>query len=92
MAYIKPRIQNNPRLDKPALTYEGQEQGTKQWGRLYTYGGKLVENIVQAVARDCLAEALLRLDVAGYKTVMHVHEESVMEIPHGYLGWIITAG
>ncbi|ABO49725.1 DNA-directed DNA polymerase [Desulforamulus reducens MI-1] len=83
LAYIKPRIQNNPRLDKPALTYEGQEQGTKQWGRLYTYGGKLVENIVQAVARDCLAEALLRLDVAGYKTVMHVHDESVMEMPHG---------
>ena len=44
-----------------------------------TYGGKLVENIVQAVARDCLAVTLIRLDDAGYKTVMHVHDEAVLD-------------
>lgn len=64
------------------LTYEGMNQETKQWGRLNTYGGKLVDNIVQAVARDCLREALFRLDYAGYKTVMHVHDETVMEAPY----------
>ncbi|MFA5385093.1 MAG: DNA polymerase [Eubacteriales bacterium] len=83
LAYVRPRIENNPRFDKPALTYEGLEQGTKQWGRLYTYGGKIVENIVQGTARDCLAEAMLRLDAAGYKIVMHVHDEVVLETPNG---------
>jgi DNA polymerase len=63
------------------LTYEGYEQG--KWGRLKTYGGKLVENIIQATARDCLAEAMLRLDAAGYKIVMHVHDEVVLEVPAG---------
>lgn len=82
LAYVRPRIETNSRFDKPALTYEGTEQGTKQWGRLYTYGGKLVENIVQATARDCLAEAMLRLDAAGYRIVMHVHDEVVLEEPN----------
>lgn len=44
-----------------------------------TWGGKLVENITQAVARDCLASALLRLDAAGYKTVAHIHDEVIVE-------------
>ncbi len=82
LAYVRPRIETDERFGKPALTYEGAEQGTKQWGRINTYGGKLVENIVQATARDCLAEAMLRLDAAGYKIVMHVHDEVVLEMPH----------
>ncbi len=77
LAYVRARF------DKPALTYEGAEQGTKQWSRVNTYGGKLVENIVQATARDCLAEAMLNVDAAGYRVVMHVHDEAVMEMPHG---------
>ena len=81
LAYVRPRIENNPRFDKPALSYEGIGQKTKQWGREFTYSGKLVENIVQATARDCLAEAMLRLDAAGYKIVMHVHDEVVLEVP-----------
>ena len=60
----------------------GVTQG-RNWGRIETYGPKLVENIVQATARDCLAEALLRLDQAGYKIVMHVHDEAVLEMPEG---------
>lgn len=83
LAYVRPRIENDPRFDKPVLTYEGTDQKTKQWGRLNTYGGKLVENIVQATARDCLAEAMLRLDEAGYRIVMHVHDEVVLEVPEG---------
>ena len=65
------------------LMYEGMNQTTKQWGVQETYGGKLVENIVQAVARDCLAVAMLRLKAAGYKIVMHVHDEVVLEMPYG---------
>lgn len=81
LAYIRPRVETDPRFNKDMLTYEGYEQG--KWGRLKTYGGKLVENIIQATARDCLAEAMLRLDAAGYKIVMHVHDEVVLEMPEG---------
>ena len=51
--------------------------------RTDTWGGKLVENIVQAFARDCLAVALLRLDEAGYKVAFHVRDEVVIEAPDG---------
>lgn len=61
------------------LTYEGMDQTTKQWKVQDTYGGKLVENIVQAIARDCLAVAMLRLDDAGFNIVMTVHDEVVIE-------------
>lgn len=84
LAYVRPRIEINPRFDKPALSYEGQDQVKKQWVRMFTYGGKLVENITQATARDCLAESLLRLDATGYKTVMHVHDEAVLEVPNDW--------
>jgi DNA polymerase len=63
-----------------SIRYKGMDQETKQWGYVDTYGGKLVENIVQAIARDLLAEAMLRLDASGYKIVMHVHDEAVCEI------------
>lgn len=65
------------------ITYAGMDQTTKKWTRQETYGGKLVENIVQAIARDCLAWALLRINKAGYKIVMHVHDEIVVEAPYG---------
>ncbi|MEY8762501.1 MULTISPECIES: DNA polymerase [Clostridium] len=84
LAYVRPRIETDVRFNKPKLTYEGIEQGTKQWGRLNTYGGKLTENIVQAIARDCLAEAMLRLDKAGYKIAFHVHDEVILDVPNGF--------
>jgi DNA polymerase bacteriophage-type len=55
-------------------------QETKVWGWVETYGGKLVENIIQAIARDVLADSMLRLDRLGYDIVMHVHDEIVMEV------------
>lgn len=84
LSYVRPRIEADVRFNKPKLTYEGIEQGTKQWGRLSTYGGKLTENIVQAIARDCLAEAMLRLDRAGYKIGFHVHDEVILDVPKDF--------
>lgn len=84
LAYVRPRIEMDVRFNKPKLTYEGIEQGTKQWGRISTFGGKLTENIVQAIARDCLGEAMIRLDKAGYKIIFHVHDEVILEVPKGF--------
>ena len=66
-----------------AIRFMGQNQTTRKWERTETWGGKLVENIVQAFSRDCLAVALLRLDEAGYKIVFHVHDEIIAEAPDG---------
>ncbi len=66
---------------KEHITYAGVDQDTKRWGRQETYGGKLVENVVQAVARDCLAVNIMRVQAKGYNIVMHIHDEMVVEIP-----------
>ena len=62
-----------------SLTYEGQDQKTKQWTRLSTYGGKIVENLCQAIARDCLREAMLELDKKGFTQLTTVHDEIICE-------------
>jgi DNA polymerase len=90
--YVKPRIENedlvreNSKTGKTyvvasagSLTYEGQDQKTKQWTRLATYGGKLVENITQAIARDCLRESMLALDEGGFDQLFTVHDEIIIE-------------
>ena len=66
-----------------SIRFMGQNQTTRKWERTETWGGKLVENIVQAVARDCLAVALIRLEAAGYDIVFHVHDEIIAEAPDG---------
>ena len=81
LAYARPKIEIEPEFDREGLTYEGAEQTSGKWTRLRTYGGKLVENIVQAIARDCLAVAMTRLEAAGYQIVMHIHDEVVIECP-----------
>ena len=78
LCYVKPRIQTN-RFGGDGLTYEGVGE-SKKWTRIETFGGKLTENIVQATARDLLAEAMLRLRGAGFEIVMHVHDEAVLEV------------
>ena len=80
LAYYNARIEDGKK-GKPAITYEGVDQETKAWGRNETWGGKLVENIVQAVARDCLAETIKRVSSAGYQIVMHVHDEIIVDVP-----------
>lgn len=81
LSYVKPRLETN-RFGRAAITYEGVGE-SKKWMRIETYGAKLTENIVQATARDLLAQAMLRLQAAGYKIVMHVHDEAVCEVPEG---------
>lgn len=72
------------RLDNDgSICFMGQNQTTRKWERTETWGGKLVENIVQAFARDCLAVAMLRLDAAGFNIVFHVHDEVIVEAPEG---------
>ena len=56
----------------------------KIWAREHTYGGKLVENIVQATARDLMANGMLNTEKAGYKSVMTVHDEVISEVPEGF--------
>ena len=77
LAYVKPRIGEN-RFGGESVTYEGIS-GAKKWERLESYGAKFVENIVQATARDILAEAMLRLNTSGFDIVMHIHDEAVIE-------------
>lgn len=79
LAYVKPQLGEN-RWGGTSITYSGVTTGRK-WGRLETYGGKLVENIVQAIARDLLVHAMTLVAQAGYKIVMHVHDEIVIDEP-----------
>ena len=81
LCYVKPRLEPN-RFNRESLTYEGVGE-SKKWMRIETYGPKLVENIVQATARDLLALAMLRLRDAGFDIVMHIHDEAVLEVPIG---------
>ena len=69
------------RFGSPSVRYKGVNQKTNKWGWLETFGGKLVENITQAVARDCLAHVLLQLSHEPYiRVVFHVHDEVVCEV------------
>lgn len=78
--YAHPSIGAN-RFGRECITYQGMNQVSRKWETTETYGGKLVENITQAVARDCLAEAIMRLEAAGYPVVFHVHDEVVIDCP-----------
>lgn len=78
LAYVKPELGEN-QYGMPCINYWGMNQG--RWQKQETYGGKLVENIVQATARDLLAEAITRIEQAGHQIVMHVHDEVVIDEP-----------
>lgn len=76
--YNSPQIGVN-KWGGPSISYMGMDQTTKKWKRIETYGGKLVENCVQAVARDCLAQAVENLEVRGLSVVFHIHDEVVID-------------
>ena len=89
--YVKPRIEQEDLIREltsgakytvaraGSLTYEGADQKTKKWTRLSSYGGKLVENLCQAISRDCLAEAMTALDAKGFTLLTTVHDEIICE-------------
>lgn len=78
--YIEPQIGQN-QWGSPSISYMGMDQTTKKWKRIETYGGKLVENCVQAIARDCLAQAIEHLEAAGLPVIFHIHDEVVIDCP-----------
>lgn len=73
----------NARLEEGRIRYEGKSMASSTFQTLDTYGGKLVENIVQATARDVLGESMIRLENLGYKIVAHVHDEVILDVPKG---------
>lgn len=78
LSYLRPQLRPN-KFDHLALTYECMDQKTKKWGRVETYGGMIVENITQAIARDLLAAKMLTIDQANFNICMHVHDEVVLD-------------
>lgn len=76
--YANPFFAPN-RFGNDSLHYYGAKTG--KWAALETYGGKLTENVVQAIARDCLAAAIKNLEAAGYRIVMHIHDEVILDVP-----------
>lgn len=79
LAYAKPSIYRND-YGRDEIAYMGVD-ATKKWEKIASYGPKFVENIIQAMSRDILAEAMARMEAAGYDIVMHVHDEAVIEAP-----------
>lgn len=78
--YPKPFLKEN-QFGKMAIHYYTVGQQTRKWEVTSTYGGKMTENIVQAIARDCLAETLRRIDRLGLQVVFHVHDEVIIDAP-----------
>lgn len=77
--YVDPQIVPS-KFGGQQIKYKGPSDSNGRWGDVYTYGGKLVENITQAVARDCLADALLTLNGEGFDVAFHVHDEIVCRV------------
>lgn len=78
--YPKPHLKEN-QFGQMQMHYMGINQTSKKWEEISCYGGKLTENIVQAIARDCLAETLLRVKAKGWPIVFHVHDEVILDVP-----------
>ena len=82
MYYAKPFLAPN-RFGNEAVHYYGVGRTSRKWEEVEIWGGTFTENVVQAIARDCLAYSMLQLEAAGYRIVMHVHDEVIIEAPEG---------
>ena len=78
-AEVETEYNDGWRGDHDIIEYEGLNQTTKKWGKVRTYGGKLTENIVQAIARDILGIVILRAKAEGLNIVFHIHDEIIVE-------------
>lgn len=78
--YLEPKLVRNSKGNL-IITYSNTDQKTKSWGTAETYGGKFIENITQAIARDLLAWSMLKINKQNFKIVLHVHDEVAVEIP-----------
>lgn len=83
LAYFRPQVEQG-KFGNEQVTYMGVNSVTRKWERQSTYGGKLAENITQAFARDIMAEAMLRVEAAGYEIVLSVHDELIAEVPQDF--------
>ena len=90
LAYYDPRVVFDSKFQREGLTYMGMDSYTHKWTRIRTYGGKLTENAVQAIARDLLGHAMKKVDAAGHDIVMHVHDELVTEGEYTDARWLET--
>ena len=89
LTYHAPRLRPNPERGGLSISFEGWQESARPgagsgWLRIDTWGGRLVENIVQATCRDILRHAIINLERAGYAVVLHVHDEIICEIPEGW--------
>ena len=84
LSYCRPRIGRNERYGNPELQFWGVDSYTHKWMPQSTYGGKLTENVVQALSRDLIADAMQRVEDAGYAVVLSVHDEVVAEVDEGW--------
>lgn len=83
LIYQNPRYEMNPKQGRDNLAFDGLNQTTHKWETIFTFGGKLVENVVQAIARDCLAVTIDRMQqyAPEARILMHVHDEIIVEVP-----------
>jgi DNA polymerase len=83
LSYPSVKMAPHPMHGGDAISFEGINSVTKKWERQFTYGGKLVENAIQAIARDCLAAAMHRVEASGYQILLTVHDELITQTAEG---------
>ena len=84
LSYPNPEMAEHPKHGRSSLSFEGVNSLSKKWERQFTYSGKLVENCIQAIARDVMAAGMVAATAAGYNVILTVHDELVCEVKEGH--------